>query len=93
MTKTKQYFIFLQDQLHLIKCSGVNWLKFSNYWEEMELTSIFGKNTPGQQTRWVYLTWRNAVNVKENKKVFHQTYFPKKTEKTQRVVAKGKLKP
>ena len=44
----------------------------------MELTSIFGKNTPGRETRRVYLTWRNAVNVKENKKFFHQTYFPKK---------------
>ena len=50
---------------------------------------MFGKDAPGQETPWVYLKWRNAVNVKKQKGF--SSDFPGK--KTQRAVAKGKSKP
>ena len=51
---------------------------------------MFGKDAPGQETPWVYLKWRNAVNVKKQKGFSSDLFSGKKN---QRAVAKWKLKP
>ena len=38
-------------------------------------TNVFGKNAPEQEMPWVYLTWRNVVNVKKTKWLFIRLVF------------------
>ena len=46
-------------------------------------TNVFGKNAPEQELPWVYLTWRNVVNVKKTKWPFIRLVF-RKTQKNKK---------